>query len=538
MNWQVSAKVSGGHRFSTATEEEYQATARALDDQSAALERIALQWSQATFDIDRLRISPSTCAEYDAAAAALGATAGPHVTVPFDLLVSQADEHAAICRELAVQMETMAELLARAHELYDHAEEQASRVTNESLQLLGALSPFAALFSLVGRLAGGALEGLFREGRFNKWWLAEATKDVQEGSLAAIASALSLRAGPLSGISRTDESNHAASMLAPMMAARAKRLQGDALLVREVRPRVPVTSRAGSVSEALAGLQRLSDVSYGVSDLDSGLAYGTISIQKYRREDGSHSWLVTIPGTDGNPDSPFGWPQNIELMSDKAEIRRRADSARLVVQAMRDAGIRSDDPVALIGHSQGGIVAATIASDWAADYDIQHVVTAGSPVANHPIPSKTWVTSIEVDDELVAATDGAPNPATPNWLTVRGTSAPTPGTGEAASSGAAAMAGAGVAGIGAAGIDASAKPFEAAPVAGAGKPKESSHYLRYHQAAYQHASDLGSRETITHERHFQKVVGGELVETKYYEGRMSKQSSPNKPQSGEAGQSR
>lgn len=519
MNWQVSAKVSGGHRFSTATEEEYQATARALDDQSAALERVALQWSQAAFDIDRLRISPATCAEYDAAAAALGVAAGPHAAMSFDLLVSQAGEHASICRELAVQMETMAELLARAHELYGHAEEQASRAANETFQLLGSFSPSTLLFTLAGQLTGGALTGLIREGRFSQWWLADATKDMQEGSLAAIAAALSLHSRPLSNIGRTDEANHAASMLAPMMAERAKRRQGDALLVREVRPRVPVTGHAGSVSEALVGLQRLSDVSYGVSNLDSGLAYGTIAIQKYRREDGSTSWLVTIPGTDGNPDSPFGWPQNIELMSDRTEIRRRADSARLVAQAMREAGIRSDEPVALIGHSQGGIVAATIASDWADDYDIQHVVTAGSPVANHPIPSKTWVTSIEVDDELVAATDGAPNPATPNWLTVRGTSSLAPSTGGAASSGAAA------AGIGAAGIDASAKPFEAAPVAGAGKPKESSHYLRYHQAAYQHASDLGSRETVTHERHFQKVVGGELVETKYYEGRMSKDSS-------------
>lgn len=512
MNWQVSTTVSGGHRFSTATEEEYRAIAQALDDQSAALERIASQWSQATFDIDRMRFSPATCAEYDAAAAALGTTAGPHVAMSFDLLVSQAGEQATICRELAVQMETMAELLARAHELYDHAEEQASRATNETIQLLGSFSPSSLLFALIGRLAGGALEGLFREGRFSKWWLADTTKDVQEGALAAIATALSLRTGPLSGIGRTDEANQAASVLAPMMAARAKRRQGDTLLVREVTPRVPVTGRAGNVSEALEGLRRLSDVSYGVSDLDSGLDYGTIAIQKYRREDGSCSWLVTIPGTDGNPDSPFGWPQNIELMSDKAEIRRRADSARLVAQAMHEAGIRSDEPVALIGHSQGGIVAATIASDWAKEYDIQHVVTAGSPVANHPIPSKTWVTSIEIDDELVAATDGAPNPATPNWLTVRGTSSPTPGEG-------------GAAGIGAAGIGAAAKPFAAAPVTGAERPKESSHYLRYHQAAYQHASELGARETITHERHFQKVVGGELVETKYYEGRMSKDSS-------------
>lgn len=62
--------------------------------------------------------------------------------------------------------------------------------------------------------------------------------------------------------------------------------------------------------------------------------------------------------------------------------------------------------MALIGHSQGGIVAAALASDYADTYRIEHVVTAGSPIANHPISSNTWVTSVEMDDELVAALDG------------------------------------------------------------------------------------------------------------------------------------
>ena len=90
-------------------------------------------------------------------------------------------------------------------------------------------------------------------------------------------------------------------------------------------------------------------------------------------------------------------------------------------EAMKQAGFKSNEPGALIGHSQGGIVAATIASDLKDDYDIEHVVTAGSPVANHPIPEKTWVTSEEMDDELVAALDGAANPSSDHWLTVRGT---------------------------------------------------------------------------------------------------------------------
>ena len=51
--------------------------------------------------------------------------------------------------------------------------------------------------------------------------------------------------------------------------------------------------------------------------------------------------------------------------------------------------------------------AAAIAADMSEEYTIEHVVTAGSPVANHPIPPSTWVTSIEIGDELVAALGGA-----------------------------------------------------------------------------------------------------------------------------------
>ena len=146
---------------------------------------------------------------------------------------------------------------------------------------------------------------------------------------------------------------------------------------------------ASGIQDALHDLRRLGQAN-GAGD--DGLAYGTIAISQYRRQDGSQAWLVTIPGTDGQKDSPFGWIQNAELMSASAAQRRDADSARLVVQAMHQAGVQPEDSVALIGHSQGGIVAAALASDYADTYRIEHVVTAGSPIANHPISSNTWVT--------------------------------------------------------------------------------------------------------------------------------------------------
>ena len=201
-------------------------------------------------------------------------------------------------------------------------------------------------------------------------------------------------------------------------------------------------------------------------------------------------------------------------MSSNANRRRNADSFRMVEEAMKQAGIGKDEPVALVGHSQGGIVAAALASDLKDSYTIDHVVTAGSPVANHPIPPKTWVTSIEIEDELVASLDGGRNPSTEQWLTVRGkvtqTTGVTPPTVNA---------------------DGSCTPgqntgsaesnYAGALVADAPKTKEISHWLKYHQAAYRNATDLGSPAVDAHERHFQQIIDGELIDTRYYEGRMS-----------------
>ena len=63
--------------------------------------------------------------------------------------------------------------------------------------------------------------------------------------------------------------------------------------------------------------------------------------------------------------------------------------------------------------------------------------------------------------------------------------------------------------------------YAGALVADAPKTKEISHWLKYHQAAYRNATDLGSPAVDAHERHFQQIIDGELIDTRYYEGRMS-----------------
>ena len=88
-------------------------------------------------------------------------------------------------------------------------------------------------------------------------------------------------------------------------------IQGDALTVESVDPHEPSVAPVSDMGGALANLRRLSAAN---ADSTHG-EYATIAISRYVDADGRRSWLVTIPGTNGNFDSPLGWEQNVELMS-------------------------------------------------------------------------------------------------------------------------------------------------------------------------------------------------------------------------------
>ena len=412
--WQVESSVYGGVGYAPATLEEYAAIAKALDDEAAGFAAIATAWESAALQLQSHRHSAPMCVTLQSGDPS--AVVPGHVTAPYAALGNRCYDHATACQRLSDDLRGAADLLIRAHSLYSQAEMTARRMFTELLQAGTQAKPGYAAAGVAAVAAGGFLAGWTIDGKPNPAWMSTFTYPFQEGVLSG--------AGGIIGgvpigksIAHTDEVNKAAGKIANFSGPAKDVVQGNHLDVREVQANADVVRASGSVAESMENLRRLAEERLGKIELNSGLEYGTIAIQRYERSDGTNSWLVTIPGTDGQPDSPFGWAQNVELMSADQERRRKADSARMVAEAMRQAGIGKDEPVALIGHSQGGIVAATLASDWAEEYTIEHVVTAGSPVANHPIPQRTWVTSVEIDDELVAALDGAANPVTDNWLT-------------------------------------------------------------------------------------------------------------------------
>lgn len=511
MGWQITSRIHGGHQSSPATIEEFQAAQAVLEDAYTELSVHALAWSTAATDIAADRTSVPLCTTLVSGARSMAGT--EHTTLPYDQLIGVCQQRAAEFSDTCAKVRGMEDLLVRANGLYSEAERAARRVVTETTQALTERFPVWATAAMIGGVSGGLLYGLGTERAFTPGYSSWITSQFQEGYVSGIASLL---AGVtiVDGVLATDETNQAAGKIGKWSGPIKDIYQGNALTVTRVDARADVVRGSSSVGDSLENLRRLGEERLGKIDLDSGLAYGTVAVQRYEKADGSNAWLVTVPGTDGQWDSPFGWEQNVELMSDDPERRRRADSARMVVEAMEQAGIRPDEPVAIVGHSQGGIVAAAIASDESERFNIEHIVTAGSPIANHPIPETTWVTSIEIEDEFVAALDGAENPANEHWMTVRGTLNPAPDIEDPRI---------GEDGSCIPGTDSGIwgdSPYAAAPVTDPAETKEMTHWLKYHQAAYQNASDLGGTAVTTHERHFAQIIDGELKETQYYEGRI------------------
>ena len=75
------------------------------------------------------------------------------------------------------------------------------------------------------------------------------------------------------------------------------------------------------------------------------------------------------------------------------------------------AGIKADEPVEFVGHSQGGIIAAQLAADpqVRSRYCVASVLTAGSPVAGFDPDSSVPMLNMENTRDIVPALDGGAN---------------------------------------------------------------------------------------------------------------------------------
>lgn len=131
-------------------------------------------------------------------------------------------------------------------------------------------------------------------------------------------------------------------------------------------------------------------------------------------------WVVQIPGTDPTSglrhgSSPYDWTTDVQEMTGAGSQVRAA-----IVAALEQADLQGK-PVMLSGHSLGGILAASMAADDGIRerFNVQSVVTYGSPVARFDIPDDVSVLSIEHRQDVVPMLEGRDNPDGPGWTTIR-----------------------------------------------------------------------------------------------------------------------
>ena len=157
---------------------------------------------------------------------------------------------------------------------------------------------------------------------------------------------------------------------------------------------VPTTRRAVSSPRSLTALaDRLPD---------GHERAGQVRIERYAGEDGPR-WIVYIAGTvtfaRDSGDEPF------DLASDVLGVAHRtSDSERAVLEAMRAAGIGADEPVLLVGHSQGALNAVRVAQDGG--YLVGGVVQFGGPTGQVALPASVPVLAVEHDEDLVPVLGG------------------------------------------------------------------------------------------------------------------------------------
>ena len=193
---------------------------------------------------------------------------------------------------------------------------------------------------------------------------------------------------------------------------------GESLgLLKESGVEISRTGFAGAIAAPHSAVElalRLQQTSGDVSASDAA---------EFRIDRFGHHVIVYIPGTaEWSPtagQNPLDLTSNVHAIAGQSGGNvEPAASERSVLAALRSAKVGAGDQVLLVGHSQGGIIAANIAARHN-PFVVAGIVTFGSPIAAAAMPAATNVLAFEHTNDPVPMLDGGPNAIRENWLTVR-----------------------------------------------------------------------------------------------------------------------
>ncbi|QMU97100.1 hypothetical protein FVO59_07565 [Microbacterium esteraromaticum] len=173
-------------------------------------------------------------------------------------------------------------------------------------------------------------------------------------------------------------------------------------------PTVSETDPYADAKEKTPPDPSLATVLDGTHEVDS-LGGETDSVVKITKVLGPDGWYytVTLPSTQEwlsrleDKGAVNDLDSNLALMLTPA---LQTQYERAVLDAMAQAGIGPDDPVMLVGFSQGGIMAGHLAA-YNSDYNWQAVVASGAPIDHMPIPGDIDVVSVQHNGDPVPRLD-------------------------------------------------------------------------------------------------------------------------------------
>ncbi|MFJ6001576.1 hypothetical protein [Arthrobacter sp. NPDC092385] len=183
---------------------------------------------------------------------------------------------------------------------------------------------------------------------------------------------------------------------------------GDAIPLRDGTREMAVDEDDGGFSpvvmpSSLSAIAEGTAAAYGDAAV-AGAEDGAVRITTVDGP-GGPAYIVSIPGTQAwtpSGDTPADLTGNLEVASGQSSTA--SEAVRL---AMIGAGVPSDAPVLLSGHSQGGMIAMELAGDAAFRdrFEVTNVMTFGSPVDIAAVPDHIDVVAFQHSSDLVPRVD-------------------------------------------------------------------------------------------------------------------------------------
>lgn len=168
-------------------------------------------------------------------------------------------------------------------------------------------------------------------------------------------------------------------------------------------------TQASQFQPALTAPTDLPSLMQGVSDgYQVGNAPGSDGDVRITRVDngGTPAYVVAIPGTENWSPSAGGQPR--DLTANLALVAGNPSAAsESVERAIQAANIPAGSPVLLVGHSQGGIIAAQLASDpaFVERYGVTNVLTYGAPIDHVEVAPGVGVLQVQHAADVVPRLD-------------------------------------------------------------------------------------------------------------------------------------